>query len=151
MLLLFGSIFVFLGLVAGGERHLAWMLDECITTMSTEEGNRATEGLYDIEEAAGPAGGPAAVGCVDIEEGAGGRRGQRLWVVIILGVGWAGGGPAGGGGGASKRALSGGVLAGERSPEARVGEGEATRGGAVVIEYFDGDPARDEVFLERGP
>ncbi|KAK3280396.1 hypothetical protein CYMTET_11766 [Cymbomonas tetramitiformis] len=32
----------------------------------------------------------------------------------------------------------------------RVGEG-ALEEGAVVIEYFDGIPARDEVFLERGP
>jgi len=28
VLFLFGSTFVFLGLVAGGERHLAWMLDK---------------------------------------------------------------------------------------------------------------------------
>ncbi|KAK3245180.1 hypothetical protein CYMTET_45237 [Cymbomonas tetramitiformis] len=44
----------------------------------------------------------------------------------------------------------GSVAGGERDCLGRVGEG-AREEGAVVIEYFDGNPAREEMFLEGGP
>ncbi|KAK3282672.1 hypothetical protein CYMTET_9604 [Cymbomonas tetramitiformis] len=108
-------------------------------TLSTEEDNRATEGLYDIEEAAGRAGAPAAGIYVDIGRRLGGRGGQRLWVVVLLGVGWVGGGWVGGWG-ASRGTWGGGVLAGRVSGSGPGGEG--LEEGAVVIEYFDGDSER---------
>ena len=107
-------------------------------TLSYEESNRANEGFVNsvnIEGTAGRAAGPAVAGCVQFRESGGRAAGPADAAVEVLLVGtrvevfWPGENDWFGG---------------------RVGEG-ALEEGAVVIEYFDGNPERDEVFLETMP